>query len=93
MHQSIFWWFHQCHSIGVSLIVFYEQLYRKLLQSQGLLCRLVCCIITPILTKNYQQSINTGQIPEDWKNANIVPIFKKGDRSKPVGCHQELAFA
>ena len=40
-------------------------------------------IITPILTKNYQQSINTGQIPEDWKNANIVPIFKKGDRSKP----------
>jgi hypothetical protein len=34
--------------------------------------------ITPILTTNYQQSINTGQIPEDWKNANIVPIFKKG---------------
>jgi hypothetical protein len=54
-------------------------------------------IITPILTKIYQQSINTGQIPEDWKHANIVPIFKKGDRSKPfgdvVGCHQELAFA
>jgi hypothetical protein len=40
-------------------------------------------IITPILAKNYQQSINTGQIPEDWKNTNIVPIFKKGDRSKP----------
>ena len=40
-------------------------------------------IITPILTKIYQQSINTGQIPEDWKNANIVPIFKKGDHSKP----------
>ena len=40
-------------------------------------------IITPILTNIYQQSINTGQIPEDWKNANIVPIFKKGDHSKP----------
>ena len=40
-------------------------------------------IITPILTKIYQQSIDTGQIPEDWKHANIVPIFKKGDRSKP----------
>jgi hypothetical protein len=37
----------------------------------------------PILTKIYQQSINTGLIPEDWKHANIVPIFKKGDRSKP----------
>jgi hypothetical protein len=36
-----------------------------------------------ILTKIYQQSIKTGQIPEDWKNANIVPIFKKGDHSKP----------
>ena len=40
-------------------------------------------IIAPILAKIYQQSINTGQIPEDWKNANIVPIFKKEDRSKP----------
>jgi hypothetical protein len=29
------------------------------------------------------QSINTCQIPEDWKNANIVSIFRKGDRSKP----------
>jgi hypothetical protein len=39
--------------------------------------------IAHILTKNYQQLINTGQIPEDWKNDNIVPIFKKEDRSKP----------
>jgi hypothetical protein len=39
--------------------------------------------IAPILTKNYQQLINTGQIPEDWKNDNTVPIFKKEDRSKP----------
>jgi hypothetical protein len=36
-----------------------------------------------VVLKIYQQSINTGQIPEDWKNANIVPIFKKADRSKP----------
>ena len=35
-------------------------------------------IIAHILTKIYKQSINTGQIAEDWKNANIVPIFKKG---------------
>ncbi len=41
-------------------------------------------IITPILTKIYQQSINTGQIPEDWKNANIVPIFKKRGSLKTI---------
>ena len=25
----------------------------------------------------------TGQVPEDWKDANVAPIFKKGDRHKP----------
>ena len=25
-------------------------------------------------------SINTGTLPEDWRNANIAPIFKKGNR-------------
>jgi hypothetical protein len=32
-------------------------------------------IITPILTKNYQQSINTGQIPEDWKVSTLFSLI------------------
>lgn len=32
----------------------------------------------------FQQSIDTGEVPQDWRTANIVPIFKKGNRSKPA---------
>ena len=30
----------------------------------------------------FQASLDQGKVPEDWKNANIVPLFKKGDKSK-----------
>ena len=29
-----------------------------------------------------QQSINTGEVPPDWKHANVVAVFKKGSRSE-----------
>ena len=38
--------------------------------------------LAPILTQLYQTSLNTGQIPSDWREALIVPVFKKGDRHK-----------
>ena len=38
--------------------------------------------IAPVLTLIYQRSIDTGILPLDWKQANISPIFKKGERSK-----------
>ena len=28
----------------------------------------------------FQKSLNTGTLPNDWKKANIVPVFKKGSR-------------
>ena len=40
--------------------------------------------IAPILTIIFQCSLDTGIIPDDWKTANIVPIHKKNDRSKPA---------
>lgn len=37
----------------------------------------------PILQKIYQKSISSGSLPQDWLNASVSPIFKKGDRSLP----------
>ena len=31
----------------------------------------------------FQASVKQGTVPPDWKEANIVPLFKKGDKSKP----------
>jgi len=39
--------------------------------------------IAPILTVIFSQSLNTVEIPSDWLRANVVPIFKKGDRHNP----------
>lgn len=36
--------------------------------------------LAPVLTSLFIQSTSTGELPEDWRNANISPIFKKGDR-------------
>lgn len=38
--------------------------------------------LAPILTLIFQASIHQTSIPLDWKQANIVPIFKKGDRTQ-----------
>jgi hypothetical protein len=43
-----------------------------------LLLRELAPIIAPMLTTLFQASINQGTIPPEWKEANVVPIFKKG---------------
>jgi hypothetical protein len=35
-----------------------------------------------MLTTLFQASINQGTIPPEWKEADVVPIFKKGDKSR-----------
>ena len=37
--------------------------------------------LAPPLTFVFQASINQLSVPLDWKQASIVPIFKKGDRT------------
>ena len=37
-------------------------------------------VIAPILTVIFRKSYDSGIIPEDWKTANITPVFKKGKR-------------
>ena len=43
--------------------------------------------LAPALTLIFQASLEQGEIPSDWKEAYISPIFKKGDRSKPSNYH------
>jgi hypothetical protein len=46
------------------------------------LLREVADSIAPARIRIYQASLDTGTVPTDWRTANIVPIFKKGDKSK-----------
>ena len=39
--------------------------------------------LAPAITCIFQISLDTGILPDDWTNANISPIFKKGDRHLP----------
>ena len=36
-------------------------------------------VITSLITKLFQMSLYSGEIPDDWKTAYVSPIFKKGD--------------
>ena len=38
-----------------------------------------CLVIAPFITTLFQISLDSGDIPTDWKAAYISPIYKKGD--------------
>ncbi|XP_073540746.1 rho guanine nucleotide exchange factor 39 isoform X1 [Phyllobates terribilis] len=39
----------------------------------------------------FENSWRTGEVPEDWRRANVVPIFKKGKKVDP-GNYRPLSF-
>ena len=39
--------------------------------------------VADIYTVLFQASLDQGIVPPDWKTANVVPFFKKGDKSLP----------
>ena len=36
--------------------------------------------IAPVLAMLYRKSVADGQVPEEWRQANVVPTFKKGSK-------------
>ena len=36
--------------------------------------------VAPILTVIFTKSLHSGEVPKDWRKANVAPIFKKGER-------------
>ena len=38
--------------------------------------------LAPILQNSFQLSVDSSQVPEAWKNANVTAIYKKGSRAE-----------
>ena len=36
--------------------------------------------ISPILALIYNESLAQGNVPDDWRHANVSPVFKKGEK-------------
>ncbi len=45
-------------------------------------------VITQLLTLIIRESLATGDIPEDWRTANVTPIFKNGSKKKAENYRQ-----
>src|SRR6218665_2202121 len=39
--------------------------------------------IREVIAQIFKKSMQTGDIPQEWRDALIVPLFKKGNRSDP----------
>ena len=38
---------------------------------------------SPAVASIFNKSLQTGSVPKDWRDANVTPIFKKGNRHLP----------
>jgi hypothetical protein len=47
-------------------------------------------LVAPLLLL-FRKSLNEGNIPEDWRTANVTPIFKKGSRAQ-VGNYRPVSL-
>ena len=36
--------------------------------------------ISPILALIYNESLAWGDVPDEWRQANVAPVFKKGEK-------------
>jgi Reverse transcriptase (RNA-dependent DNA polymerase)/Endonuclease-reverse transcriptase len=39
--------------------------------------------VAPALLKIYRKTLDTGEVPADWRRANVTPIYKKGSKAEP----------
>ncbi|CAB3994022.1 Hypothetical predicted protein [Paramuricea clavata] len=46
--------------------------------------------IAPSLTQIFNKSLSCGELPDEWKLANIVPVHKKGEKSQLTNRKQRV---
>ena len=39
------------------------------------------CVLAPYLANIFNASLSTSYFPTEWKLANVIPVFKKGDKT------------
>ena len=42
--------------------------------------------ISPMLALIYNESLAQGTVPDDWRQANVAPVFKKGEKYNAANC-------
>ena len=40
--------------------------------------------ISPLITLLFQKSLDSGILPKVWTSANVIPLFKKGNKEDPA---------
>ena len=52
-------------------------------QFKALILQTLHSELAPILQVIFQKLLDSGKLPHIWKEANVSPIFKKGDKLDP----------
>jgi len=76
-HKYTFYFFYNC---TCSLLLNY-------IYHQGCHIVLHFCLVFDVHARTwshvFKKSLSEGKLPADWKVANIIPIYKKGNKSSP----------
>ena len=46
--------------------------------------REIAPLVAPALTLIFRHSLSSGEVPDDWRTANVAPIYKKGQKYTPA---------
>ena len=49
-------------------------------------------VTAPILCLIFCCSLRTGVVPKDWKQANVVPIYKRGKSPRPLKLQANISY-